>query len=93
VSRDFRCRFDITDRGESWLVEMSNATLNAAPIDPVASEPATDARCALDKSTFVSIIMGEATLAGSAVTGDRQVVETILALNKPFPFWFDLVGR
>lgn len=96
---DFSCRFDFPDLRETWLVELSNAALSAASVAADPPETEQTSYYSLDKATFAALLFGKMTVAEAersgvlTVSGDAAPLERLLALNRPFPFWFDLTGK
>lgn len=96
---NFVCRVDFPDRKEVWLVEMSNASLHAAPIAADSAEAAQTHAYTLDKQAFISLLFGQTSVAEAVrsgaltASGGTQPLEKLIALNQPFPFWFDLTGK
>lgn len=76
---------DVSDQGELWRVEVSNAVLNFRPAR--AGEEVT---MRVDRQTLAQLILGEENIASAKIEGDRAPLGQLIEMLDVFEFWFGI---
>ncbi len=76
---------DVSDQGELWRVEVSNAVLHFRPAR--AGEEAT---LRADRQTLAQLILGEADIASAKIEGERAPLGKLIEMLDVFEFWFGI---
>jgi alkyl sulfatase BDS1-like metallo-beta-lactamase superfamily hydrolase len=76
---------DVSDQGELWRVEVSNAVLHCRPACP--DEVVT---LRLDRQTLAQLILGEVDITSAEIEGERAPLGELIELLDVFEFWFGI---
>ncbi|MEZ6030171.1 MAG: alkyl sulfatase dimerization domain-containing protein [Hyphomonadaceae bacterium] len=76
---------DVSDQGELWRVEVSNAVLHTRPAR--AGEEVT---LRVDRQTLAQLILGEADIASARIEGERAPLGKLIEMLDVFEFWFGI---
>ncbi|MEQ1784933.1 MAG: alkyl sulfatase C-terminal domain-containing protein, partial [Hyphomonadaceae bacterium] len=76
---------DVSDRGELWRVEVSNAVLHCRP-----ARPDEEVTLRLDRQTLAQLILGEVDITSAEIEGERAPLGELIELLDVFEFWFGI---
>lgn len=76
---------DVSDQGELWRVEVSNAVLHCRP-----ARPDEEVTLRLDRQTLAQLILGEVDITSARIEGERAPLGELIELLDVFEFWFGI---